>query len=89
VSFILSLHESSGAEGIDFHGSDDSSPEQFPRKYSASSAREKCQLIHTFSFSCSCCPAHRFLFASSLARFHSGQAAFVSSYRLNFSQPSQ
>jgi hypothetical protein len=46
VAFILSLHESSGTEGIDFHGTDCALSEQLAREYSASSACEKCQLIH-------------------------------------------
>ena len=46
MPFILPLHESSGAEGVDFHGANRSPSEQFPTKYAASTACEKCQLIH-------------------------------------------
>jgi hypothetical protein len=48
VPFILSLHESSGAVGVSLHGAHGSPPEQLAAKYSATSACEKCQLIHCF-----------------------------------------
>jgi hypothetical protein len=58
VSFILALHESSGAKGVDFHGANGSPSKQFASKYSASSACEKCQLIqsilHQFAKAGSC-----------------------------------
>jgi hypothetical protein len=40
VSFILSLHESSGAKGVDFHSADGSPSKQFASEYAASSACE-------------------------------------------------
>jgi hypothetical protein len=46
VSFILPLHESSGAEGVELHGANRSPSKQLAAKYAASTAREKCQLIH-------------------------------------------
>jgi hypothetical protein len=58
MSFILALHESSGAKGVDFHGANGSPSKQFASKYSASSACEKCQLIqsilHQFAKAGSC-----------------------------------
>jgi hypothetical protein len=41
VSFILALHESSGAKGVDFHGANGSPSKQFASKYSASSPGEE------------------------------------------------
>jgi hypothetical protein len=41
MSFILALHESSGAKGVDFHGANGSPSEQFSSEYSASSACEE------------------------------------------------
>jgi hypothetical protein len=38
VSFILSLHESSAAEGVDFHGADGAPSEQGAAKNASSSA---------------------------------------------------
>lgn len=49
VPLILSLHASSGAKGVVFHGTDGLPAEQMRGKYSATSAREKCQLIQPSS----------------------------------------
>jgi hypothetical protein len=40
VSFILALHESSGAKGVDFHGTDWIPSKPLPCEYAASSACE-------------------------------------------------
>jgi hypothetical protein len=49
VAFILALHESSGAVGIEFHGAHGSPPEEHAPENAASSAHEKCQLTHVSS----------------------------------------
>jgi hypothetical protein len=46
VPFILPLHESSGAEGIEFHCANGSPSKEFSAKNASSSACEQCQLIH-------------------------------------------
>jgi hypothetical protein len=49
VPFILSLHESSGAIGVSLHGADGSPPKELASENAASTACEKCQLIHPVS----------------------------------------
>jgi hypothetical protein len=43
---VLSLHKNGCGVGIKFNGADGSPPEELPPEYSATSAREKSQLIH-------------------------------------------
>jgi hypothetical protein len=52
VPFILSLHESSCAVGVSLHGAHGPPPEQLASKNAASTACEKCQLIHLSSVHC-------------------------------------
>jgi hypothetical protein len=46
VPFILSLHESSSAVGVELHGADGAPSEEHASENASSSAAEKCQLTH-------------------------------------------
>jgi hypothetical protein len=45
ASVVLSGDQNIPCVGVPFDGADGSPPEEFPPKYSATSAREKCQLM--------------------------------------------